>query len=203
MRSHGPGLVGSRNGNLVVLEFLGSRLVSGHKTGFVRCQCDCGNIVELPVGNAKRARYCSKKCGHTKHGQTDSHTYWVWAAMVQRCTNPKNKDFRYYGSRGIKLHEPWLQFENFLADMGSCPPGLTLERINNAGHYEPSNCAWKTRAEQSRNTRRNCKVTWQGETLTLTDWARKTGIRLATLYWRFHKGYSLERLFVSHEPSSV
>lgn len=116
--------------------------------------------------------YCGRKCqkciAHprpgpgkfTTHGHTKSKrsrpptaTYRCWSGMIQRCRNPKNRAFRNYGMRGIGVCESWLKFENFLADMGEKPDGLTLDRVDNDRGYEPGNCAWRTRAEQQQNTR--------------------------------------------------
>lgn len=75
--------------------------------------------------------------------------------MKQRCLNPKNPNFKDYGARGIRICTRWLpSFEAFLADMGDRPAGLTLDRINNDGHYEPGNCRWATRKEQRANQAR-------------------------------------------------
>jgi hypothetical protein len=97
------------------------------------------------------------KHGHARRrpeGRAGTPTYYVWAAMVQRCTNPANKEWDRYGGRGITVCSRWRDFRNFLADMGEQPEGLTLDRIDNDGGYGPGNCQWATTSEQQRNTRR-------------------------------------------------
>ena len=90
------------------------------------------------------------------HGQAatgGTRTYHAWKSMLRRCTNPSSADWRRYGGRGITVCSQWHRFEAFLADMGLCPDGLTLDRINNDGSYEPGNCRWTTWEQQVLNRR--------------------------------------------------
>jgi hypothetical protein len=105
--------------------------------------------------------------------------------MKGRCGSPSNRNYKGYGGRGIKVCERWGRYENFLADMGRRPsPTHSIERKNNNGDYEPENCVWATKKEQGRNKRNNRWFTHDGETLTLSEWARKRGIKRTTLRMR-------------------
>ena len=126
------------------------------------CQCDCGNII-ITTGYGLRSGR-TKSCGCLKidllnersriHGMTGTATYSSWAQMVQRCNNPKATNYQDYGGRGIRIEDSrWLKFENFFADMGIKPEGLTLERKNNGLGYSKKNCVWADRTTQARNQR--------------------------------------------------
>jgi hypothetical protein len=117
--------------------------------------------------------------------------------MLQRCKSPKNRRWKEYGGRGIRVCKRWLKFENFFADMGERPEHHTLNRIDNDGNYEPGNCQWSTVGDQNSNRRkliekRSNVVTSFGETLTIAEWSRRTGINRATLYWRANQGWPPE-----------
>lgn len=128
-----------------------------HKHPMWSCRCDCGNesVISgnsLRVGNSKSCG-CLNMDTRTIHGERYSMTYETWVSMLQRCLNPKAAHYGYYGGRGIKVCDSWLDFKNFYVDMGERPKNKTLDRINVNGDYELSNCRWATHVEQSRNKR--------------------------------------------------
>jgi hypothetical protein len=127
------------------------------------CVCECGTIKEVYGSHLKKGQ--SKSCGclrkelqierQTKHGKCFTLAYKSWASMKQRCLNTNAPKYPIYGGRGIMICERWMMFENFLADMGERPEGMTLDRIDNEGHYEPSNCRWADIETQNNNKVRN------------------------------------------------
>ena len=110
--------------------------------------------------------------------------------MLNRCLNRKCKFFRHYGGRGITVCDRWRVFENFLADMGIRPLGMTLDRVDNDGNYEPTNCRWATPVVQSRNSRMNRNFTIDGVTQCLTLWLRHFGISHQAFRYRTKRGLS-------------
>lgn len=121
--------------------------------------------------------------------------YGTWDGMKQRCLNPNNSRWKEYGGRGIKVCQHWLDsFENFLKDMGEKPFGLTLDRIDNDGDYTPENCRWATPKEQQRNRADTVLITYNGDTKTLYAWADITGIKSCTLYSRYFRKWTPEKI---------
>ena len=126
-----------------------------------RCICACGSIVDVYTGSLTRGatRSCgcwrSEKATHdsTTHGNTSHPLFDIWRAMKYRCQNKKSKQWKDYGGRGVQVCPRWMVFGNFIADMGPRGNGMTLDRKDNDGNYEPSNCKWSTRKEQTANRR--------------------------------------------------
>ena len=136
------------------------------------------------------------------HGLSNSPTYRIWGGAVQRCTNPRNSAFKYYGGRGIRICERWMKFENFVADMGERPVGMTLDRIDSDGHYEPGNCRWVSRKGQQRNRRDTRRFTHGGVTRSLKDWAEITGLSPDTIFHRIKRGWPAESVLAKSAAKS-
>jgi hypothetical protein len=199
-------LVGQRFGRWVVLSFAGIIKTSTYWT----CVCDCGNTADVH-GGSLRSR-SSKSCGCfnreqvlktiTKHGQAKrglkTRTYYLWRDIIRRCNYPNFKQYKDYGGRGITICDRWLTFENFYADVGDIPPGMTFDRTNNNGNYEPGNWRQATWETQQNNTRKNDRIEFRGETKTLSQWARHLGMNRNTLWQRLYtSGWSIERAFTT------
>jgi hypothetical protein len=133
-----------------------------------------------------------------KHGMYNTKVYRQYQGVLQRCYNPNNSRYARYGGRGITVCEQWRNsFEQFYKDMGDSPEGTTLDRIDNDGNYEPSNCRWATPQEQSNNTHTNVLIEHDGKTMTIADWARHLGLPYHWIKYRHSKGYKPPELFSS------
>lgn len=126
------------------------------------------------------------------HGLSKHPLYLTWFQMLERCYNEKHVHFDNYGGRGISVCDRWQDVKNFIADMGLKPEGTTLDRIDNNGNYEPSNCRWARAKEQARNRRDNFLVTAFGKTKTLVEWSELTGLQAQLIKQRVRKGVPCE-----------
>lgn len=129
-----------------------------------------------------------------RHGMSRTPIHNLWWGMIMRCEHESCTSYRDYGGRGIYVCDRWKTFENFYADMGERPDGLTLDRIDNDGPYSPENCRWTSWSEQARNQRRRVEYTAFGKSLLVVEWAELTGIPYNTLHARINKlGWPVEK----------
>lgn len=189
-------LMGLKFGRLMVLERNASMY---NRDAAWLCQCECGNQ-KVVVGRSLR-NGDTTSCGcyaiesRRTHGETTTKEYGIWANMKTRCFNPNRKTYINYGGRGITICDRWINsYENFLEDMGTCPEGLTIERIDNNGDYEPGNCKWATTKEQAYNTRRNVWIEYGGKRMVRNDWIKKVGIVWGTWRYWLKKGLTEEEV---------
>ena len=194
------GLTNQRFGKLVAIKPTKER-----RDAYViwECQCDCGNITKVRSNDLKRGR--TKSCGclqkgpvpgqHKNYNKLRTPTYQSWADMKKRCSNPNSINFKNYGDRDIKVCKRWLTFESFYRDMGECPKGLTLGRMNNSLGYFPDNCEWQTHKKQNNNKRNNRIIEYRGKKLTMEQWSRELNINYGKLRERLCNHWSIERAF--------
>lgn len=196
-------IIGKRFGRLLAVTVVGK---DKHGRTLVSCECLCGNIVEVccsPLA-AGRTRSCgclqkeaAVNMGRSSrtHGMSRSPEYEAWKSMLKRCTNLRYVRYPDYGGRGITVCDCWLKFENFYKDMGPRPsPDHSLERKDNDGGYCKENCIWATRKEQQNNLRSNVRLSYNGETRTLVQWAAIFSITPDTLRHRLDRlNWSIEK----------
>ena len=163
-------------------------------------QCDCGAIVTKRANTVIRGD--TRSCGclnrdmlklrdQKTHGMTSTKTYAAWRAMWARCTKPNHREWARYGGRGIVVCDRWSNFNHFFADMGECPVDLSLDRIDNAGNYEPRNCRWATARQQAENRRSTRDLTHDGRTQSIAAWARETGLTHTCIWYRLKRGWTV------------
>lgn len=145
-------------------------------------------------GKARYEKEAVRRGSRRQHKKSRTPEHRTWSRMLERVDNPRSPSFATYGGRGIRVCERWRDFLNFYADMGSRPSAdYSLDRKDVNGDYTPENCRWATRKEQQRNRRVNRLITLDGLTLTLAEWAERTGILAITLAARLRTGWSVEK----------
>ena len=191
--------IGQRFGRLVIIDIY---KVDGKRDFVAKCQCDCGNIVEPNLYHVLSGDSQSCICYRhdrwreviTKHGGSHTAEFSIWAHAKERCCNPNDKSYSYYGGRDpypVTMYEGWINdFQAFFDHVGPRPsPQHSLDRINNLLGYEPGNLRWATSKEQQRNKRNNHLITMNGETKTVTEWCELLNLDCRAVFMRLYSGW--------------
>ena len=199
-------MTGSKFGKLTVIKFAG---INKNHLATWECLCECGNVAVV-LGNSLRTGNTTS-CGCVfkdnskrwyRHGDSHNRLHNLWNGMIQRCSDVNSNTYHRYGGRGIKVCDEWLVYENFrdwaistgydaFAPFGKC----SLDRIDNEGNYEPSNCRWVSLSEQAKNKSNSRYFTYRGKTLTIREWSDETGIKYRTLVYRIDNNWDTDRVF--------
>ena len=196
-----------------VLSYAGKR----GKNPLWRSRCECGEVRDVLAFQlvSGRSRSCGCLAGElaakrikeqsVTHGLSRSRTHNCWCYLKQRTGNENNQAWADYGGRGIVIEDPrWFTFDNFLADMGECPEGMTIDRINNERGYCKDNCRWSHSKEQGRNKRNNRILEHAGRRLCVAEWAEETGVSESLLRARINRlGWSVERAITTPVASTT
>ncbi len=193
---------GARFGRLVVVEFVGNK----SRPSWM-CLCSCGREKIATASDLNKGS--TKSCGclaneqrkAAAQGRDHAYTrakwpaeYRSWNAMIRRCYDAKHPSFARYSKNGITVCDEWrTSFPAFCSDMGKCPSAFTLDRIDNAFGYTPSNCRWASRKTQANNRRNNVLITCNGETLNVSQWGERLGVSKSTIASRISYGWDSER----------
>ena len=207
MRKLANDLTGKKFGKL---EVIGVHDTGSRKTYYV-CQCDCGNIkvvrADALISGATKSCGCIKKeqdkinlTANHKHKMSGTRIYETWQDMKRRCYNKQNARYDRYGGRGITVCDEWLNnFQSFYdwAISNGYSDDLTIDRIDNDGNYEPSNCRWSTAKEQCNNRGSNINITIGNATKSLMRWCEIFNVDYKKVYARYKRnGYEgIDRLF--------
>lgn len=172
------------------------------RESFWICLCNCGRTHVAAWASLKSKNTKSCGCLHAEnarlvrktHGMSQARVYKIWKAMIKRCENPNQEKWHRYGGRGITVDPRWrASFEQFFADMGHPPDGMSIERKDNDKGYSVDNCVWATAKEQARNKSNVCMVEAFGERRTISEWSALRGVGVNTISRRLNAGISPER----------
>ena len=205
--------LGKRFGKLIVTAIL--KAVDGrHRMCHVECDCGATRSLQIRYLTGGHSTHCGCSDKHTGqpmgghhelHGQSGTPEYHAFMSMLSRCYSPKSSAWFTHGARGIRVCDRWLPdrhggsmtmteaLENFLADMGDRPKGMTLDRKDNEGHYSPENCRWATPRAQANNRRNTLQLTIRGTTKTFSEWSKGSGIGTSLIRHRLMNGWPAER----------
>lgn len=199
-------LIGQKFGRWTII-----KRVENDKYNQIRylCQCDCGNTNIVHLGQLKSGH--SKSCGclsnelkrkrANTHSKSNTRIYHIFNSMKVRCLNSNYKAYKYYGARGIKVCDEWLDKENGFTNFynwainNGYTEELTIDRIDNNGNYEPSNCRWVTMEIQANNVRTNIIIKYNNEEHTLSEWSKILKLNYKTIFKRYSDGFCLEDVF--------
>lgn len=202
---------GERYGRLVVIK-QGPDKISPRGKRIITwiCKCDCGNVTTVRSGHLTSHHTISCGCAHREqqewwktfaitHGRTKEKSYKTWCFIKQRCYNKKDVDYPYYGGRGVRISDEWINNPELFCEYVESLPrysedGTTIDRINPNRNYERGNLRWLSLGEQQSNKRNNVFLTFDGRTMTMTEWAKETGIAQTTLSRRKKAGWSVEQM---------
>lgn len=187
-------LKGQKFGKLTVIDFAEIK----NNYAYWNCVCDCGNKkiargANLISGQTKSCG-CLNSTNHTKHREGKSRLYVIWAGMKQRCSNPRRRDYKNYGGRGISVCQEWQDYLVFRAWALSSgySDGLSIDRIDEDGNYCPNNCRWVNETVQRNNRTDSNKLTVNGDTKTATEWSAISGVSADRIRKRKRLGWSDE-----------
>ena len=191
-------LIGNKYGRLTVIKRLGS---TKNKKSLFLCKCDCGKHVEIIGGNLVSGT--TKSCGcyklqlrHESANPDRRRLKRIHRMMLQRCEDKNNKSYKRYGGRGIKVCSEWHEFEPFYewALNNGYSKELTIERKNNNGNYEPSNCCWATFEEQANNTSKNHNIEYNNEIMSISRFSKKINANVRKVNYLINRGYTPEQV---------
>jgi len=206
LRDHN--ISGKRFGKWVVLNY--SHEADRFK--YFLCRCDCGNekiiqsytLIKGMSTSCGCPRYGDESNGY-KHGKRRHRLYYIWNGMRQRCKNGKLDSYKNYGGRGISICKEWdnsfVSFYNWSISNGYSE-SLEIDRINNNGNYEPSNCRWATVIQQAYNRRNNVLLEYEGEKLSPKDMAKKYNVDIVLFRSRMYRGWNVERIICENKHNN-